>query len=160
MDMMLNLIEEQHGEALADSISEVLIVGHKRQANQHQRVSLRKRTGISNPHLLECFEFMEANIEQPLSTPELADLIGISKRQLERLFKQYLGNTPSSYYLEVRLHQARQLLIQTHIRITDIAMNCGFYSPGYFSSCYRNFFGYTPREERSAAQLSAKKICV
>ena len=160
MDMMLHLIEEQHGEELAGTISEALLVSHVREANQNQRASLRKRTGISNPHLLECFEFMEANIEQPLSTPELADLIGISKRQLERLFKQYLSSTPSSYYIEVRLHQARQLLIQTHTRITDIAMNCGFYSPGYFSSRYRNMFGYTPREERSAAQLSAKKICV
>jgi AraC-like DNA-binding protein len=55
---------------------------------------------------------MEANIEEPLSTDDIAGLVGISRRQLERLFKQYLGSLPSRYYLELRLQRARQLLLE------------------------------------------------
>ncbi len=152
LDMMLNLIEEQHSTDLAVAVSENFIVDHIRPPNHAQRMNLRERTGISNHHLLECIELMEANIEQPLMPSELADAIGISKRQLERLFQRYLGNTPSGYYTELRLGEGKRLLAQTSLKITDIALACGFPSPGYFSNRYRGQFGYSPREERSTAQ--------
>ena len=150
LDMMLNLIEEQHSTDLAVAVSENFIVDHIRRPHQAQRMNLRERTGISNHHLLECIELMEANIEQPLMPSELASAIGISKRQLERLFQRYLGNTPSGYYTELRLGEGKRLLTQTSLKITDIALACGFPSPGYFSNRYRGLFGYSPREERSA----------
>ena len=101
---------------------------------------------------------MEANIEQPLMPSELANAIGISKRQLERLFQRYLGCTPSGYYTELRLLEGRRLLTQTSLKITDIALACGFPSPGYFSNRYRGLFGYSPREERATAYTSIKRI--
>ena len=158
MDMMLNLIEEQHGIDLAVAVSENFIIDHIRQPNQAQRMNLRERTGISNRHLLECIELMEANIEQPLMPSELAVAIGISKRQLERLFQRYLSCTPSSYYTELRLQEGRRLLAQTSLRVTDIALACGFPSPGYFSNRYRGLFGCSPREERVTTYSGIKRI--
>lgn len=158
MDMMLNMIEDQHGTDLAVAVSENFIVDHIRQPGQAQRMNLRERTGISNHHLLECIELMEANIEQPLMPSELASAIGISKRQLERLFQRYLGCTPSGYYTELRLCEGRRLLTQTSLKITDVALACGFPSPGYFSNRYRSLFGYSPREERSTSYTSVKRI--
>ena len=156
MDMILNIIEAQHGAELAVAVSENFIMDHIRQQGQAQRMSLRERTGISNHHLLECIELMEANIEQPLMPSELAKAIGISKRQLERLFQRYLGCTPSGYYTELRLCEGRRLLVQTSLKITDVALACGFPSHGHFSSRYRGFFGYSPREERSAHSSVAR----
>ncbi len=54
-----------------------------------------------------CHVLMEANIEEPLSLDEVADYVGISRRQLERLFNRYLHCAPSRYYLELRLSRAR-----------------------------------------------------
>ncbi|MEM7207481.1 MAG: GlxA family transcriptional regulator [Pseudomonadota bacterium] len=150
MDMFLHMIEQDHGTELAVAVSENFILDHIRQASHAQRMNLRERTGISNHHLLECIELMEANIEQPLMPSELANAIGISKRQLERLFQRYLGCTPSGYYTELRLIEGRRLLIQTSLKITDIALACGFPSPGYFSNRYRSMFGYSPRDERNS----------
>ncbi len=158
MDMVLNMIEEQHSLDLAVAISENFIIDHIRQSGQAQRMNLRERTGISNRHLLECIELMEANTEQPLMPSELSRVIGISKRQLERLFQRYLGCTPSGYYTELRLCEGRRLLTQTSLKITDIALACGFPSPGYFSNRYRSLFGYSPREERATAYSSVKRI--
>ena len=57
---------------------------------------------------------MEANVEEPLEQEMLARYVGLSRRQLERLFRKHLGRTPAQYYLELRLERARHLLYQTH----------------------------------------------
>ncbi|MNZ53532.1 HTH-type transcriptional regulator CdhR [compost metagenome] len=92
---------------------------------------------------------MEANIEEPLTTDEIAQHVCVSRRQLERIFKQYLNRVPSQYYLELRLNRARQMLMQTSKSIIQIGLSCGFSSGPHFSSAYRNFFGVTPREDRN-----------
>jgi len=91
---------------------------------------------------------MAANIEEPLNIGELADYVGISKRQLERLFKQYLKCTPLQYYTSLRLKSARRLLIQTEKSILDISCACGFSSAAHFSRCYFHMFGLPPRDDR------------
>src|SRR3546814_3488786 len=94
---------------------------------------------------------MEAHLEEPLARAELARRAGLSSRQLERLFRRYLGRTPTRYYLELRLHRARALLTQTSMSILNVALACGFVSASHFSKCYREFFNKMPREERQEA---------
>ncbi len=149
LDMMLQIIEQQHGYDLAVACAENFIHNGIRRPTDAQRMTLRERTGITNRSLLECLELMEANVEQPLTPAELAAAVGISKRQLERLFQRYLATTPSRYYTELRLRQGRRLLEQTSMPVTDVALACGFPSPGYFSHRYRALFGLSPREERA-----------
>ena len=91
---------------------------------------------------------MEANIEDPLTTDEIAGLVGVSRRQLERLFRQYLGSMPSKYYLGLRLSKARTQLQRTSKSVVQISLACGFSSAAHFSNAYRERFGVTPREDR------------
>ena len=98
---------------------------------------------------------MEANIEEPMSLDELAASIGVSRRQIERLFKRHLDQVPTKYYLELRLRRARELLLQTSMSIMDITTACGFQSPPHFSKCYRNTFGYPPSAERQTSRARA-----
>jgi transcriptional regulator GlxA family with amidase domain len=89
-----------------------------------------------------------ANLEEPLDQDTLAGYVGLSRRQLERLFGKHLGRTPAQYYLELRLERARHLLYQTTMPIMDVAFACGFVSASHFSTCYRQMYGKTPRTER------------
>ena len=73
---------------------------------------------------------------------------GLSRRQIERLFRRHLDCVPKRYYLEMRLRRARELLLQTAMPIMDVTTSCGFKSPPHFSRCYRAQFGYPPSEER------------
>ena len=91
---------------------------------------------------------MEENLEEPVSRSELARTIKVSSRQLERLFRKYLGRTPTRFYLDLRLDKARQLLQQTDMTVLDVALACGFVSASHFSKCYRERFLRTPRAER------------
>lgn len=148
MDMMLSLIGQYHGMELAAAISEQFVHERIRSSEDPQRVPLRTRLGISQPKLVEAVQLIEANIEEPLSTDDLAHHVGISRRHLERLFKRHLNTMPSKYYLETRLEKARQLLRRSDKPILQVGLDCGFASASYFSTAYRNHYGLTPREER------------
>ena len=150
LDMMLHLIGRQHGPKLATDVSEQVIHDRIREPHSHQRMGLRTRLGVSHPKLLAVIADMEDNIEEPLSQTELADMGALSTRQLERLFRKYLGSTPTRYYLNLRLQRAQQLLSQTSMSILSVALACGFVSASHFSKCYRERYGRTPRTERAA----------
>lgn len=153
MDMMLFLIGRQQNMDLAASISEQFVCERIRGTDDQQRIPIKSRINANQPKLIEAVTLMEANIEEPLSTDDLAHHVKLSRRHLERLFKKYLDNVPAKYYIELRLEQARKLLRQSDKTILQIGLLCGFSSASYFSTAYRNHFGMTPREERKKVEL-------
>nr|WP_298410465.1 GlxA family transcriptional regulator [uncultured Halomonas sp.] len=148
LDMMMSLIARQHDQRLAERVSEYFVHERVRMGSEPQYVSLNTQLGHAPLSLKDAVALMESNIEEPLTTHELAEHLGISRRQLERLFKKYLQAVPSRYYLNLRLQQARRLLRGSDSAIGDIAFGTGFSSAAHFSTAYRNHFGMTPREER------------
>lgn len=148
IDFALTLTEHLFGASLQASIKEQLCIERVRSHDERQRVALQARFGALQPKLSEAVTLMETNIEEPLSTDDIANLVGLSRRQLERLFKQYLGSLPSRYYLELRLQRARQLLLETNHSIVQVGLMCGFSSGSHFSTAFGALFGNTPREER------------
>ena len=94
---------------------------------------LRAQIGVSHESLIKVAQLMEENIEKPLSLDEIAAATGLSRRQIERLFKRHLNCVPKRYYLQMRLRRARELLLQTSMPIIDITTACGFQSPPHFS---------------------------
>jgi transcriptional regulator GlxA family with amidase domain len=149
LDMMLHLIAQAHGNALAASVSEQFIHDRIREPHDRQRMELRSRIGVSHPKLLAVVAEMEANLEDPLPQTEIAQRTALSTRQLERLFRKYLNTTPTRYYLNLRIARARHLLRQTSMSILSVALACGFVSASHFSKCYRETYGRTPRAERA-----------
>ena len=149
LDMMLNLITQAHGAALATEVSDQFIHDRIREPTDRQRMELRSRLGVSHPKLLAVVKTMEDNLEEPLAQTDIARMTNLSTRQLERLFRKYLDTTPTRYYLNLRLARARHLLRQTSMSILSVALACGFVSASHFSKCYRECYGRTPRAERS-----------
>ncbi len=148
MDMMLFLIGKNHGTELAASISEQFVCERIRTQDDQQRIPLKARIGASQPKLIEAVTLMEANIEEPLSSDDLAGHVGVSRRHLERLFKKHLQTLPSKFYLQLRMERARQLLQQSDKAILQVGLACGFSTASHFSTAYRNHYGITPSEER------------
>ena len=148
IDFALTLVELVFGATLQAQIKEALCIDRVRGMEERQRVALQARFGALQPKLSEAVTLMEANFEEPLSTDDIAGLVGLSRRQLERLFKQYLGSLPSRYYLGLRLQRARQLLLDTNYSIVQVGLMCGFSSGSHFSTAFGALFGHTPREER------------
>lgn len=154
IDMMLHLIAEDHGDALAAEVADQLLHTGIRTERDRQRLSVPARIGVRHPRLAQIVSRMEHAIEEPISPAQLAQDAGMSTRQLERLFRRYLNKSPKRYYMETRLARARNLLMQTEMTIIEVAMACGFASPSHFSKCYRAFYGSTPYRERGTGDAT------
>ena len=156
IDLMLKIIADDHGEKLANAVADQLIYSSIRTDQDTQRLSVPTRIGVRHPKLSQVIQMMESNIEEPISPSILAKEVGMSTRQLERLFRRYLNRSPKRYYMELRLQKARNLLMQTDMSVINVALACGFASPSHFSKCYRAHYDTTPYRERGshAARLS------
>jgi len=155
LDLMLNVIASDHGQELANEVADQMIYTSIRTDRDEQRLSIPARIGVRHPKLSTVIQMMEANIEEPVSPSILAKDVGMSTRQLERLFRRYLNRSPKRYYMELRLQKARNLLMQTNMSVINVALACGFSSPSHFSKCYRSHYETTPYRERgSQASLS------
>ncbi|NDV12685.1 GlxA family transcriptional regulator [Crenobacter caeni] len=151
-DFVLSLLAADGHAPACGPLAERWLLERVRRGDERQRAALRTQSGAADPKLVGAVELMQSNLEEPLTTDEIARLVHISRRQLERLFRQYLERVPSQYYLELRLERSRQLLRQTSTSIIQVGLSCGFSSGPHFSSAYRNHFGLTPRDERRQAR--------
>jgi len=156
IDLMLKLIADDHGEDLANLVADQLIYTSIRTDQDTQRLSIPTRIGVRHPKLGQVIRMMEQNIEEPISPSVLAQDVGMSTRQLERLFRRYLNRSPKRYYMELRLGKARNLLMQTDMSVINVALACGFASPSHFSKCYRAHYNTTPYRERGTQGAVAR----
>jgi len=150
IDLMLKIIAADHGEDMANTVADLMIYSTIRTDQDTQRLSIPTRIGVRHPKLSQVIQMMENNIEDPMSPADLAEEVGMSTRQLERLFRRYLNRSPKRYYMELRLQKARNLLMQTELSVINVALACGFASPSHFSKCYRSHYNTTPYRERGA----------
>ena len=150
IDLMLKFVADDYGETLAGAVADQLIYTTIRTDQDTQRLSVPTRIGVRHPKLSSVIQMMEAAIEEPISPSILARDVGMSTRQLERLFRRYLNRSPKRYYMELRLQKARNLLMQTDMSVINVALACGFASPSHFSKCYRAQYNTTPYRERGA----------
>lgn len=147
VDMMLHLIEARHGAGLARRVAGVFL--HDRPSPPDRPQS---RAGGETRHsrlTASVSALMEQTLDNPLSVADLARRAGLSPRTLQSRFRDRLGTTPQAHYLALRLSEARRLVEQTDMPLTDIALATGFGSAASFSRAFRAAFGQTARTLRS-----------
>jgi transcriptional regulator GlxA family with amidase domain len=151
MDVMLQFIRQRQGDEFASMVSDQFIYGTIRQPRDAQRMTLRNRLGVAQPGLVRAIEIMEEAIESPQRSPKIAKRVGVSTRQLERLFRRYLGSTPTQHYIRLRLEKARKLLRHSTLSVLEIGVACGFTSASHFARAYRLHFKVVPSADRAPA---------
>ena len=148
MDLMHALITQHHGPAFARRVSDWFMHTEIRPSAGPQRAGLVERVGSNNPGVLDAVEAMEANIAEPVTLGRLAQVAGLSPRQLNRLFHDNLGRSCMRYYRELRLDKAQNLLRNSPLSLTEIALATGFASSSHFSKVYSTQFGQPPSTYR------------
>ena len=94
-------------------------------------------------------KYIRKNYNKAISVEKLAQLSHLSVSALERRFKKYLAKTPIQFINEVRLENARRMLVETQQPIGDIAYQCGFAEPSYFAKQFNRLFGELPSQLRN-----------
>ena len=93
-------------------------------------------------------KFIRQHYYNNITIEELAEVAHLSVSALERRFKKYLAKSPSQFINEVRLENARKLLLDTDLPIGEVAFQCGFSSPSYFTKQFQILFGVSPSQLR------------
>ncbi|MFO1089249.1 MAG: GlxA family transcriptional regulator [Hyphomicrobiales bacterium] len=150
LDMMHALIAERMGEAFARRVSDWFLHTDIRPPGGAQRASLIERYGVFSRQLVSALEFMEGHIGETASRAAVARHAGISTRQLDRLFRTHMQTTFAEHYRAIRLERARDLLVQTTLPVTEVALAAGFASASHFSRLYSAAFGHAPSRERTS----------
>ena len=148
LDLILSLIRHDLGTEIASGLCDHHVIEQVRPARQKQRQPEVNTVVISNPKLAAVVSLMKENPAPPMPLSALARKVGMSRRQIERLFELEGQEAPTRFYLRVRLEKAQQLLRKTALAVVDVGKACGFVSASHFSKCYRKRFGHSPKQER------------
>lgn len=148
MDLMHALIAEHHGSRFAHLVSDWFLHTEIRPSGGPQRAGRVERHGTTNRAILDAIEAMENHIADPANLEHLAKQAGVSTRQLNRLFQQRLGQTTMAFYRNLRLEKARNLIMNSPLPLTEIALATGFASSAHFSKAYTNRYGAPPSQAR------------
>ena len=151
LDMMHALIAEHHGADFARKVSDWFMHTDVRPAGGPQRAGLAERYGTSRHAVLAAIEAMENHIADPLPLADLAQLVGVSARHLNRQFNTALGCSAGAFYRNLRLEKSRELLRQTDLPVLEIALAAGFSGAAHFAAAYGKRFGEAPSRHRLEA---------
>jgi transcriptional regulator GlxA family with amidase domain len=152
-DLAGYLIERHIGRAVAQKSRHVLLLDRQRSgsdAQPHPPVS----EAITDERVRRAMLMMEQHLAEPLSIAEIAERLGVSTRQLERLFQTVLNMRPAMFYRTLRLRYARWLLDNTDRLVTDIALEAGFSDCAHFSRQYKALYGTAPSKARSLGEAA------
>ena len=144
LDMMHAFISKQHGGDFARRVSDWFLHTDIRPSEGPQRSGLAERYKVNHRIVLLAIESMENHIADPLELDQIARIVGVSARQLNRLFAEKLDVSTVRFYRKLRLDKAGELLLQTTLSIAEIAAATGFANAAHFSRLFSASFERPP----------------
>ena len=153
-DMAAHIVRRHISKDAERNAMEVLQIDRARTARD---VQPRRPLSIESddPRLQAVLIVMERNIENMISIQGLASSVGLSRRQLERLFMEKANSSPALVYRRMRLERARHLLLQTKAPLIDIALEVGFENASHFARLFRKAYGQSPTDLRTSTAREA-----
>jgi AraC family transcriptional regulator, carnitine catabolism transcriptional activator len=149
IDLMLEWIKQQLGRDIATTVADQLV--HFRFGDQRgeARVPPAARYGTTDARVLSCINLMEEQLEEPLHVEAVAEHVGLSVRQLERLFAHAINRRPMGFYLQLRLERSERLINYSNMSLREVALATGFSSLPLFSRSFKKHFGKSPSDWRA-----------
>ena len=140
LDLMLHVLAEKFGPAMAFDVANLFVYDAERQHGSGRGANILKHRS-DTPGLLAAIDVMMDHIEDPVSLALIAKRASLSVRSLDRMFQRELALSPGKYYQMIRLARARDLATQTALSVAQIALQTGFASSATLSRAFRAQYG-------------------
>jgi transcriptional regulator GlxA family with amidase domain len=151
IDLMLAMVEKDHGAELARSVAEMLVVYHRRAGGQSQHSELLKMDAKSD-RIQSALDFARRNLKSSLTVDELADAAHLSPRQFSRAFREETGQSPAKAVENLRLEAARLMMEQSRHPVEIVATETGFADPERMRRAFIRAYGQAPQAIRRSAR--------
>lgn len=143
-DMMISRIRHLHGSMLSGLVTSMCLHQLPRAEAEPQKMGSAAALSMRHPALIKVTDYIESNLDEEKDLNAIAKQNGISRRQMERMFRKYLSTTPNKFIKQLRLHRSRALMAETNLAIAEVAALCGFNSTTHFSKSFKEQFGVSP----------------
>jgi len=144
VDLALAIIREDHGNAIAVKVAKELVVYVQRSGSQNQFSDILQVQSAESLRLSPLIDRLNQQIDKTISVNEMANYIGLSERQVSRLFKLHLDCTPSHFFKKLKLNYARDLLGRENISVEQVSRKVGFNSYDSFRRAFVRHFSLSP----------------
>jgi len=148
LEAVIGFLSSLLGPQDSAEIAGMLILEDIRGFQRDQPKGISDNPNFFEKRLQRAIAVMEETIENPLKVSDLASQVGVSTRQLERLFMVSLNISPARFYKQIRLKRAHTLISDTRMPLIDVAIVCGFSTTSSLSQAYRQEYGQTPNQAR------------
>lgn len=148
LDLCLHMVRRDHGAAVAADAARLSVMPLERAGGQAQFI-IHEPPAADGRSMQPLMQWLEDNLERPLSLKDLAHEAGVSVRTLSRRFQEQTGTTPLQWLHHARLVRAQYLLEATDHTIERIAGQVGFPSPTTFRTYFRRVLGVSPQSYRN-----------
>ncbi|RYG01493.1 MAG: AraC family transcriptional regulator, partial [Chitinophagaceae bacterium] len=91
-------------------------------------------------------QFIINQLDTDVTPADLATELGVSLRQLQRIFKEELDITPNTFITTVKMEEAATMLKTNDKNISEVAYAVGFSDPAYFTKVFKKYFGQSPKK--------------
>lgn len=147
-DLMVTRMCDLVGRTTPTQITDRLKMADIRTPLARQRKATRHRYRIENATFARVVEIIENTLDDPLPMPELAGMVGMSVRQIERNFNKVFGLSPVKFRRQKQVQKARWLADNSGLSATEIAVACGFGTRAQLAKEFRKYWGMSITQRR------------
>jgi transcriptional regulator GlxA family with amidase domain len=147
-DFMLHLIRSRYGYPLALEVSSAFIYDGVHSATEPQPLVSLGMLENKEPRVAAAIQIMQRHIDEVISIIKIAERLNLSVRMLEYLFNQTLNLAPGAYYRRLRLQTAHRMVVDTRLKLQEIAIRTGFNSLSSFSRMFKQYYQQSPGQCR------------
>ena len=135
---------------MTGSLGQALVIHLLRRHSNLAEAPSRQTAPEPAPRIGRIIDQMRGCLDQELPLSRLAEMMGLSRSQFVRAFRQATGVPPHQFLRGLRIEKAQELLEQTDLPVIEVALDCGFGQPGHFATVFRGATGMSPRTWRQA----------
>ena len=157
LDLVLSILRQENPDAM-EIVKNQLMVNSVRSKDTRQPGALSSQKMHFPRKLRQAVDFMSEEIEEPAPISEIAARSGCSSRQLERLFRLHLDQSPRDYYISVRLERAMEFVTETQLDFYQIAAATGFASPNVLQKQFKKKYMKSPTQVRESLTMIRSPI--
>ena len=153
LDLFIEIVRTDLGNEIATQVARQLLLQDYSTQEALETQMIFDASHHFSPRVQRALSLLEAGVEGRITVNGLAERVGLSRRELLRLFRKETGKSPQQVLSLRRLERARSLILHSHMPLSAVSSAVGFSSQSHLTTCYRKYFDTTPAQHRRSRQI-------